>query len=206
MLRQSRNPGSSGKNTFSLIIISLLFLAPYAFATDYLVEDGDEFYSIALRNYDTLLMTGGTGHDISLGGWSSGIIENTDPITAPGVGGVWRMSVSAYSELTINGGEFYEIVCDDESILNLHGGQILGSLTVAEDPTAWIHIYGYGFNNDPFGGSPLTGFWADGTPFSINLIDDTIPTYDQIVFHIIPEPGTMLLLGLGGLLLRKRKS
>jgi hypothetical protein len=77
-------------------------------------------------------------------------------------------------------------------------------LTIFDD-TSWVHIYGYGFNNDPFTGSPLIGFWADATPFSINLVDSTITTYDQIVFHIIPEPATLLLLGLGGLAFRKRR-
>ena len=188
-----------------LIILSFLFFTSSAFATDYLIEDGDDFGVLSLRNYDTFLMTGGTGHDLGLGDWSTGIIENTDPLNiAETEGGIWEMSVSAYSELTINGGEFYEIVCDDYSTLNLHGGQIFGSLMV-EHTTAWVNIFGYGFNNDPFMGSPLTGFWVDDTPFSINLVDSTISTYDQIVFHIIPEPATLLLLGLGGLALRKRR-
>ena len=75
---------------------------------------------------------------------------------------------------------------------------------MVEHTTTWVHIYGYDFNNDPYTGSPLTGFWAGGTPFSINLVDSTISTYDQIVFHA-PEPASMILFGLGGLFLRKRK-
>jgi len=184
-----------------LILMLLFFISQAAFATDYVVGPGDEFGNLGLVNYDTLLMTGGGGHSLVLTGWSTGTIEDTDPLVGPYEGGIWRISVSAYGELTINGGEFYEIYCDDFSTLNLHGGQIFGSLTI-EDFTSWVHIYGYGFNNDPFTGSPLTGFWADDTPFSINLVDDTIPTYNQIVFHIIPEPATLLLLGLGGLFLR----
>ena len=104
---------------------------------------------------------------------------------------------------TIEGGEIQYITCDDDSTLNLFGGQILGDLKV-EDLTAWVHIYGYGFNNDPFPGSPLTGFWADDTAFSINLVDSTISTYDQIIFHEIPEPTTLTLLGLGICIIRKR--
>jgi hypothetical protein len=136
--------------------------------------------------------------------WSTATIEDTTPITVPLETGVWHISVSAYSELTIEGGEFQFITTDDDSTLNLYGGQIFGDLTV-EDLTAWVHIYGYGFNNDPFLGSPLTGFWADDTPFSINLVDDTISTYNQIIFHEIPEPATLLLFTLGGLLIRMKQ-
>ena len=187
-----------------VIFMLMLFVLSPVWATDYLIEDGDEFGVLSLRDYDTFLMTGGTGHDLGLGGWSTGTIDDTDPLNiGQGDGGIWDISVSAYSELTINGGEFYEIICDDYSTLNLHGGQIFGSLLV-EHTTTWVNIYGYGFNNDPFPGSPLTGFWADDTAFSIDLVDDTISTYDQIVFHEIPEPTTMALLGLGICLIRKR--
>ena len=188
-----------------LLILLVLFFAGSAFATDYLIEDGDDFGELDLLDYDTLLMTGGTGHDLNIGGWSTGIIEDTDPLNiAETEGGIWEIKTAAYSELTINGGEFYEIVVGQYSTMNLHGGDIFGSLMV-NHTTAWVHIFGYGFNNDPFTGSPLTGFWADDTPFSINLVDSTISTYDQIIFHEIPEPATLLLLGLGGLALRKRR-
>ena len=47
----------------------------------------------------------------------------------------------------------------------------------------------------------LTGKWFDGTSWSTNIIaHDTTTT-----IMAIPEPCTMLLLGLGGLLLRRRK-
>ena len=188
-----------------LIILSVLILTDSVFATVYNIGPGDDFGVLALRDYDTFLMTGGTGHDLGLGDWSTATIEDTDPLNiGQGDGGIWEIDVASYSELTINGGEFYEIVGGQYSTINLHGGDIFGSLMV-NHTTAWVNIYGYGFNNDPFIGSPLTGFWADATPFSINLVDSAISTYDQIVFHEIPEPATLLLFGLGGLALRKRR-
>ncbi len=189
-----------------IVILMLFVMATGAWAVDYEITWGDDSPGLDLRNYDTLLMTGGTTHDINMGGWSIGIIEDTDPIDIPETaGGVFEITTASYSELTINGGEFYELDLHGESIANLHGGQIFGGLTVSNS-TAWVNIYGYAFNNDPFPGSPLTGYWASGTPFSINLVDSTITTYDQLIFHEIPEPASIILLGLGGLLLRKRKS
>ena len=188
-----------------LIILLSLLLSSAAFATDYVFGPGDEFGVLTLTDHDTLFMTGGGGHDLNLLGWSTGVIEDTDTLVGPYEGGIWELDTGSYAELTINGGEFYEVGAHGESLIYLHGGDIFGGLTVYNS-TAWVHIYGYGFNNDPFGGSPLTGFWADDTAFSINLVDDGIPTYDQIVFHIVPEPATLLMLGLGGLVLRKRRA
>ncbi len=187
-----------------LIILSVLLLSSTVFATDYLVEDGDVFGVLGLVDHDTFLMTGGGGDTLTLLEWSTGTIENTTPLTVPLETGIWQISTGSYAELTINGGEIQFLKADDYSTVNFHGGQILGNLIV-EHTTSWVHVYGYGFNNDPFGGSPLTGFWADDTAFSINLVDDGISTYDQIVFHIVPEPATLCLFGLGGMLLRRRK-
>ncbi len=189
----------------TVTILSVLTLSCNGLATIYNIGPGDDFANLTLDNYDTLLMTGGEGHDLTLLDWSTATIEDTTtPLTGPFDGGIWELNTASYSELTILGGEINDLGAYHESIINLHGGQILNSLTVFND-TAWVHIYGHGFNNDPFGGSPLTGFWVDDTAFSINLVDSTISTFDQIIFHNVPEPGTVLLFGLGGLLLRKKK-
>jgi hypothetical protein len=51
----------------------------------------------------------------------------------------------------------------------------------------------------------LTGEWLDGSGFAVQLVDvdGYSPAIDNIQF--IPEPGTLLLVGAGGLLLRKRR-
>ena len=185
-----------------LIILSVMIFTCNAFATVYNIGPGDDFGNLILVGYDEFYMTGGEGHNLSLGGWSTGTIEDTDPLIDQYTGGIWEITTSSYSELNISGGEINDLDSYGESIINLSGGQILGDLTVYND-TSWVHIYGYGFNNDPFGGSPLTGFWADDTAFSINLVDSTISTYDQIIFHEIPEPATLILFTLGGFLLRR---
>ena len=55
----------------------------------------------------------------------------------------------------------------------------------------------------------LKGTWGDDSLFNIQLIDRTqygySPAIDNIKFTIIPEPMSMGLLALGGLLIRRRK-
>ena len=192
-------------NRLNLFIVAILitFASPL-FATIYNIGPGDNFGNLGIVDYDTLLMTGGEGHNLDLLDWSTGTIENTSPLISEGVGGIWEIETHSYSELTILGGEINDLFGYHESLIYLHGGQILGDLTIYNS-TSWVHIFGYGFNNDPFPGSPLTGFWADATPFSMNLVDSTITTYNQLIFHEIPEPATLLLFGLAGLALRKRR-
>ena len=50
----------------------------------------------------------------------------------------------------------------------------------------------------------ISGNWMNGASFSIQLIDsdDFSPTIDNIQF--VPEPASLILLGFGGLLLRRK--
>jgi hypothetical protein len=74
------------------------------------------------------------------------------------------------------------------------------------DETIFIHCQnGWSWiNNDPLIG--IQGNWYDGTPFSIKFINDTTYGYDPVWMSIkVPEPATLSLLALGGLLMRRKK-
>ena len=69
---------------------------------------------------------------------------------------------------------------------------------VFEDSST-INIYGYDFSEFP--AFSLTGYLSDGSPFEFIELTYAVSHINLIV---IPEPVTVLLLGLGGLFLRWR--
>ena len=100
-----------------------------------------------------------------------------------------RVRLVAWREFTPPWGQEYE----DNSHLYLSGGQILGGVLLEDNAT--MEIYGYGFAYDPNGGDPdnpkfsnggrLTGFWWDGTAFSIDFQDFRNHSYDNVILHEI---------------------
>jgi len=116
-----------------------------------------------------------------------------------------------YSVVAIYDGFVSHITASDRSTVNIRGGYIGSSLGgFFCSPSATVNIYGYDFEYNPkwrwsddliYGPrwvSKLTGRGFDGTPIEITGIADP-SKYPNI--HLIPEPTTFLLLGLGGLAL-----
>ena len=198
----------------------------------YVFGPGDYRGDWGLENYDTLLMIGGTIENITIGGYAIANIEGTSPLgSLPGDGGIWALTVGAYGTLNLSGGEIKDMEAQNDSIINMTGGSVdyfemhsrsrshlyggqIGTLASDQTPvppnadgvTNRINIYclaGYSYDD---GSNMLSGQWWDGTDFSIHLLDiGNYPTYDLIEFHV-PEPGTIVFLGLGSIWLRRRFS
>jgi len=70
-----------------------------------------------------------------------------------------------------------------------------------------INVYRYDLDKSATGGHYGFGFvsgeWANRTLLNIDLSGPN--TYSRIILHEIPEPGTLILLGLGSLILRIKR-
>lgn len=124
-----------------------------------------------------------------------------------------------YDEVTMNmsGGSSNSFIVAGSSILNFSGGEVYDRIAVTNSGTVHlsggvvnhicayessaVHIYGFGFEYEPTGSEfysrglyaegVLTGFWGDGTPFSMDLLSSAWNygsnyTYPHLVFHVIP--------------------
>ena len=135
-------------------------------------------------------------------------------------GGIWQIDMGGSSYLNFSGGELSILDLHLNATATLSGGRIdsIESTQVAwewdygVDPPEWVpnpHI-----NLIYSGDLPtvdvsnvLTGLWGNGSAFSIELHDVSgySPIIENIQFELIPEPATLILLGLGGLLIRRKK-
>ena len=112
----------------------------------------------------------------------------------------WGLATHDSSTLNIHGGTItcQSLIISDSSTLNIYGGDFSCGNSPGFSESSTVNIYGYGFDYD--GAYILTGFLSDGSSFIIN---ECFPSdYAHINLIVIPEPATMLLFALGGLMLR----
>lgn len=203
-------------NSVIMMIFVILLLSPalkaenVIFYDDDIIQDGDIYpWPDPVHVYDTppdtttIQMTGGSidtifMHDTSTLNVSDGYIA-------------WVNGQDS-STIEIIGGDISRLYANDSSIFNIHGGRF-GWLDSAFDTllTANIsgvfNIFGYGFTYTPAevgeGSFLLKGFWRNGDPFRVGLTDRVYSNH--VILHEVPEPCTLSLLALGGLLLRRKK-
>lgn len=149
----------------------------------HVIADGDQYDSVSIFNAATLSMTGGEFFDL----------YTYDDATASFSGGQLSF-INAYHNSIINfsGGQVVEIVSADFARINLRGGVITRADASSADSS--FHVYGYSFsitNNS----SLLAGYWADGSPFQIEIRRGNLGYIDRFVLHEIPEPASFALMG-----------
>jgi hypothetical protein len=149
-------------------------------------------------------MTGGGGDLLTGKDYSVLDIRNTSPLVVDS-GGIWNLTIANNSQLIFSGGHVYELDAFWNTTATISGGQInkiAGAYVYASADHIKIICETYNYNTAT---KLLTGTWLDNSAFSIQLIDTNGYTTTWSNITIIPEPATLLLLGLGGLLIRRKK-
>lgn len=120
-------------------------------------------------------------------------------------GTVGTYHANNFSELSTTNGVIGKLYANDNCIINFRGGTI-GE--VAASTNANITFYGNNFqtsgnlsiiNDKAVGIGFLSGEWADGKTFSVNISQN----FSSATIFVIPEPCSLSAFALGGLMMRK---
>ena len=185
------------------------------------VYNGDSYWYVDADETSVVDMFGGTVDELvpfgsstaNIGGGLTKTLEALDTSTINITGGeVWDLSASGQSEISIAGGGVEWLYLSSGSQALVLEGDVTN---LWAESFSTVDIYGYDltFNSQyqydrtrQMWEGQLTGFWQNRAPFSITTYDQE--TYNHLILHDLgpvpaPEPCTLLLLGLGAVLLRR---
>ena len=223
-------------------LVMISFCASVSFGVfDYNVNEVYYNFQLELDNQSVLVESAGVKEIVALNN-SYIEVQNTLPLQ-PNIGGIRRVDLKNTSSMKLIDGQVDYIFMDDESHLDVLGGEILTTVSTGSAESTVNFSGGY-INNlrlIGFGVATLTGgqldnvaFWNVSPSISVTFVCDldtlnltydngdlinatgdwlagssfdtdfSIGAFDEYI-HFVPEPATMLLVGLGGLLIRRKK-
>ncbi len=118
-------------------------------------------------------------------------------------GGIGFMYIAnENSVINISGGLTYFVESYDNSRVNISGGSEILLLWTADNSTVTIFgtHFNYGLGPIPNDSGRLTGMLQNGDPLDVDFV-----RFDNASIVLVPEPATLLLLGLGGLMLGRKR-
>jgi hypothetical protein len=202
--------------TGSLVVLLIFSPLVYAGYSDGLISAGE--YESGVEWFSgTLVVNGGGADEIWARNSSRLKVLSTSSPLGLEVGGLMDIKMDNFSYLEYSGGLTQELWMYKNAIANLYGGRIDGissvqyTVTTGADPH--INIYcqeGWSWILDGTQKKVgITGLWLDNTTFNIHFTaNGESHGYDPVwtnINVITPEPATLFLLGIGGLLIRRKK-
>jgi hypothetical protein len=199
-----------------LVLFACCTCSVYAGYDDGLISAGEYEWGVELFG-GTLVVDGGGANRIEARNSSKVEVYSTSSPLGTGVGGIMDLMLTNTSRLDYYGGITQELLIGKDATAHLQGGRIDGISSaqyvtwVNGEPTGQ-HIFIYArdgwewkYENGKIRG--ITGSWLDsGTRFDIRFTTLYEPDYDPVWANVkvVPEPVSLLLMALGGLLLRRR--
>lgn len=189
------------KLLLSLLLIGFYTSVSFA-AFDYVISD--TYQGSITLNSESLLITGAGALQIDTNGESYIEVQNTLPLEQF-VGGIYSLFLDDFSSMNYYNGEMGSFNIYDDAEAMFSGGRI-DYISSFQDSDLTKHItFIADLGSINLTGDLLTGDWlGGGGSFSITLQDQA--GYDSVYSNInfVPEPATLILFTLGGLLIRRK--
>ena len=199
-----------------LMLFACCLCPVYAGYDDGLISAGEYEWGVEVFG-GTLVVDGGGAYRIEARNFSKVEVWSTSTPLGTGVGGIMDLMLTNTSRLDYYGGETQELTVKRDAIAHLYGGRV--DFISSAQYVTWVdgeptgqHVFIYArdgwewkYENGKIRG--ITGLWLDsGTPFDIRFTPLFEPDCDPVWANVkvVPEPASLLLMALGGLLLRRR--